>query len=38
VEGIEGEVGAEAGEPDVALLIGDVEPLEGMVFVAEFRV
>ena len=38
VEGVEGEVGAEGGDPEVVFLAGDVEPFEGMIAVAKFRV
>ena len=38
VEGVEAEVGAEGRDPEVVFLAGDVEPFEGMIAVAKFRV
>jgi hypothetical protein len=35
LEGIECEVGTECGYPEIVLMIGGVEPLEGMILVAE---
>ena len=38
VEGFEGEVGAEGGDPEVVFLAGDVEPFECVVTVPKFGV
>ena len=36
MQGDEGKVSAEGGDPEVVLLVGSVEPLEGVIFVPEF--
>ena len=38
MQGDEGKVSAEGGDPEVVLLVGSVEPLEGVIFVPEFCV
>jgi hypothetical protein len=38
VQGGQGKVGAQRGDPEVAFLIGRVEPFEGVILVTEFCV